>query len=138
MEVLQALALSVGEYLQHSVPNLAEEDIVAIAAGVAAEQINMIDGEIAPSFSGELAQKYPTFIVKLMHSKRRDEPAVTVTCHKAMSEDGTSGEVLATALSLALLNAPHVRALLRAYGFVYALAQSAEPPPSAKPKVVLQ
>jgi len=136
-ELLQALALSIGEFLQHSVPSLTEDQTVTLAIGVATEQIDQVDGEVAASLQGELAAKYPTIIVSLRDSRGANAPIVTVSGAKTIPASAAPRDALTTAMLLAFLNAPHLRALLRAHGFIYSFGQSAEPPPGAPPRILM-
>lgn len=137
-QLLQALALSIGEYLQQCVQGLSDEATINLALRVASEQLNEVDTKISPSLDGELAEKYPTLVVSL-HHRTDPEMQVTVSALKRIASDSALGDVITNAMVVSLLNAPHIRARLRAYGFVYSFAQSAEPVPGVnKPRIILQ
>jgi hypothetical protein len=137
-ELLQALAGSVGEFLQHSVPTLSEDAVIALAVGVATEQIDQIDNEIMLSLSGELLEKYPTLLVALRQLPLVEgEPVVTITGNKSLAAATTPKDALTTAMLLSFLNSPYHRAVLRALGYVYSFGQSADTPLGQKPKILM-
>jgi hypothetical protein len=135
--MLEALAKSIGEFLQQFEPGLSEEAITDLAVRTAQEQLQVIDRTVAQTLVGEAAIQYPTLVLVL--ARVDDQGAgVTVKGAKALVPDMEVGLAVQTAMLLALLNAPHIRAALRVRGFKYSFAQSPEVPAGVmKPRILM-
>jgi hypothetical protein len=136
VELVRAIAESVGGFLLQFAPGLSEASTIDLAVRVAQEQVFEIDAKIAPTLVGELAEKYPTLLMQLHHVSDSGH-GVTVRAAKALTAGLEIGVLVQTALLLSFVNAPHIRAALRTLGYVYSFGQSADVPGATKPRILM-
>lgn len=130
MQLVEALAQFTAERLLQCMPGLADNVVADLALLAAHEQLR-IDREIFPTFFDERAKSHPTLVMGIFRSNAA-ELGATVKATKLIDTDVEVGSAVHTAMVHAILSTPYVRAMLRACGFAYTFAQSAEQPQSAR------
>lgn len=103
--------------------NLDDEQKLQHAQAAVNEQLQVMDQIIPTLINAEQVKSHPTLMIKV-----RGPKGVTGVFEASKTLHGVEdpGRGIATALTLALLHSPGIRALLRVYGFDYTFMQSAK------------
>lgn len=116
---------SIASALHAFAPHLTEESAAQLSAVIAKQQIHDVPEIFAGMLQTDMVAKYPTL---LMTVTDRHKNTVVMESPKRFERITDVSVAAQTAVMYAILHSPEARAILKAFGFDYAFAQSAKNP----------